>query len=144
MLIPHGTLVLVVDGGGLRLLRNCGTDTAPKLSLIEQQALHNPPSRAFDGGAPGRVFESAGSVRHAYPAADLHQRREDEFAETAYARLRTLGDATAIIIAPPRMLGKLRDLYSREFRHGLVGDIDKDLTHHNAADIANFLRHYRE
>lgn len=41
MIVPHGTLVLVIDGGGMRLLRNSGREPGIRLDLLEQRTFHN-------------------------------------------------------------------------------------------------------
>jgi len=88
MLVPHGALILVVDGSRMQLLRNRGKDSAPELELLTDREQSDPPTRALATDGPGRAFESVGSARHAYASADYHQQREDRFGKKALAALR--------------------------------------------------------
>jgi protein required for attachment to host cells len=146
MLIPHGTLVLVVDGGRMIVLRNRGSETAPDLDVLQENSLHNPPSRTLTTDAPGRSFASSGPGRSAYPDGDVHQRREDRFGREAVALLQSLAgdDTPMILIAPPHMLGDIRAHHDTGMQRRILAEIDKDLTHDSAAEIARFLRAYRQ
>ena len=44
-------------------------------------------------------------------------------------------DEGLIILAPPRFLGWLRDELPKAVRQRLIGEIDKDLTKHEADDV---------
>lgn len=145
MLIPHGALLLVVDGGRMRLLRNRGVATTPELEVIEDETLSNPASHLVTRDAPGRNHESVGPVRHAYPAADPHQRREDRFAQAAMEKLKSAASkgAPVILIAAPRTLGVLRTFKDIHIEKQILAEIDKDLAHHKPTEIAMFLRDYR-
>lgn len=139
MLIPHGTLILVVDGGSSRIMRNAGTPTAPDLNVIEERSLHVPANRDLASDAPGRSFESAGVVRHSYPTTDRHERLEAAFGLEALQRLLDAAkdDTPMILIAPPRMLGILR---SRRRNRAALAEIDKDWTALSCNEIAVLLQ----
>lgn len=144
MLVPHGALILVVDGSRMQLLRNRGKDAKPELETIADREQSDPPTRALAADGPGRSFESAGTVRHAYAATDYHQQREDRFGSKA---LSTLGDhddkgAPVILIAPPHMLGELRKARDAQIEHRTIAEIDKDLTHMRLQEIAAFLHNH--
>ena len=141
MLVPHGALVLVVDGSRMQLLRNRGKDNAPELEIIGEQIQADPPTRALASDGPGRSFESAGSTRHAYATTDYHQQREDRFGEMALAFLQSNGshDAPIVLIAPPHMLGELRKARNTQIERRTIAEIDKDLTHLQAQELAAFL-----
>ena len=146
MLVPHGSLILVADGGSMQLLRNGGTDISPHCELIETRHCDNPLAHADGSERPGRAFESAGVARHAYAADDMHQRRKDEFAGTAFAALRRhlQPGMRVIIVAPPRTMGAIRDHYFPGFDAHLTAEIDRDLAHWRPHEIAHFLQHHRE
>jgi len=139
VLVPHGAIILVADGGGMRLMRNAGSNVAPHLEVIDEHIFHNPATHADGSDRPGRAFESAGVARHAYAGSDTHQRREDAWAEQAYALLRKHREAPAIVIAPPHILGSMRSCYSSDFRRRLIAEIDKDLAHHAPPEVARLL-----
>lgn len=145
MLIPHDTTILVVDGGHVQVLRNRGTDAAPELELLHEQAMKNPPSRAMATDAPGRSFGSAVSKRSAYADTDYHQRREDRFGHEALATVASLGrqNRPLILIAPPRMLGTLRDELDAEVEGQILAEIAKDYAQRDAGDILKLLQSHQ-
>jgi len=135
MLIPHGTLILIADSSGYRLLRNRGSDRSPSLESVESSEreeterpeLHEP------SALPDAAHRVDGSKR-------AHDR---VVAGAAYDVLARHGDAPAIVFAPPRMLGAIRGQYSDAFRSRLLSDFDKDFIHHTPHEIAQFLQHFR-
>lgn len=141
MLVPHGALVLVVDGSRMQLLRNRGKDNAPKLEIIADKTQADPPTRALASDAPGRSFESAELVRHSYATTDYHQQREARFGKKALSVLQSDSDkdAPVILIAPPHMLGALRKARDAHIERRTIAEIDKDLTHLGVHEIAAFL-----
>ena len=145
MLIPHGTLILAVDGGHLRVLRNHGSDAAPALELLREQKLKNPASHVLEEDSPGRSFSSVGPGRSAFEAPDLHQRREDRFGHEAAELIASLAgeDLPVILIAPPRMLGQLRYERDPKFEHRIIAEINKDYAQRSPADILDMLRDYQ-
>ncbi|WP_404477668.1 host attachment protein [Novosphingobium sp. BL-52-GroH] len=145
MLIPHDATILVVDGGHLQVLRNRGTDAAPELELLHEQAMKNPPSRAMGTDAPGRSFGSAVPKRSTYGEADYHQRREDRFGHRALGTVASLGrqDGPLILIAPPHMLGVLREDLDPRVQDRVVAEIAKDFAQRDADDILKLLRSHQ-
>jgi protein required for attachment to host cells len=104
MLIPHGTLVLVLDGRHLRLLRNRGRDTAPDLELV--------PEKAF-GGVGGS-----------------HGDHEEARVRTLVAAIAPMlaGGTPIILVAPPHLLGTLRSELPAPLRRQVIAEIARDLT----------------
>lgn len=145
MLVPHGALILVVDGSRMQLLRNRGKDNAPDLQIVAENAQADPPTRALVSDGPGRSFESFGSARHGYAATDHHQQREDRFGKKALALLQSddSQDVPIILIAPPHMLGELRGARDARIGRRTIAEIDKDLTHLKAHEIAAFLHKHQ-
>ena len=146
MLLPHGLMVLVVDGGRMRLLRNDGSDAAPHLRIVEEAHNDVPPTHLLGADEPGHTFQSAGTGRSAYEAPDLHTRRETEFGIAALGRLeaRTPADAPAVLIAPPQMLGRLRKKLDPALEGRIVAQFDKDLAAQPPAAITGFLRNQKQ
>lgn len=146
MLVPHDTHILVVDGARMQILRNRGQAASLDLEVIQEKTQSNPASHVLEADSPGRTHESSGPGGHAYPAADLHQQREDEFGADALAMLqKTAGpDDGIIIIAPPKMLGQLRPTFDHAFRARIIGEMNKDLAHRPKEEIAMFLRNHQE
>jgi len=144
MLIPHATLVLVIDGSRMQLLRNRGTDASPDLEVVEEDRLDNPATHVLGTEAPGRAHESSGGAHHSYAAPDLHQRREDRFAQGAVESLcrKAAGGVPVVVIAPPIMLGTLRAAYGDRLRDQILLEVDKDLTRRKAGEITMFLHDF--
>ena len=131
MLVPHGTLILVVDSSGFRLLRNRGSDITLALESVASSEGEEA-DRSELPVAPDRA--KPGSKRaHDRSVADL-----------AYHVIEGQCDAPAIVIAPPRMLGAIRSQYSDAFRSRLISDFDKDFIHQTPGAVADFLQHVRE
>ena len=145
MLVPHGALILVVDGSRMQLLRNRGKNNALDLEVITEEAQADPPTRELASDGPGRSFESAGSTRHAYTTTDYHQQREDRFGKKALSLLQSDSnkDAPVILIAPPHMLGELRKARDAQIERRTIAEIDKDLTHLPPQEIAAFIHKYQ-
>jgi protein required for attachment to host cells len=144
MLVPHGTLVMVVDGAKAQLFRNSGADNAPQLALLEAEAQIVPRTSEMGDERPGRSFQSGTVARSAHQTTDFHQIMEDRFAEKAAERLSALikGDARGILIAAPHTLGVMRKHLGAETRKRLIAEIAKDYVDRTATDIAAMLERY--
>ena len=139
MKLARGTLVLVVDGSRMLLMRNSGDAACPDLEVIAHHMLENPSNHAQMSDAPGVVHASVGPGRSTYEEAKPHQANEDRFAIEA---ARILGEATGnpiVVVAPPRTLAVLRRHYDRAVKKKLVAELDKDLTGHPVPEITRLL-----
>jgi len=138
------TWVLIADGGRARLLstaRVAGDDNFVQLAAYDNsEALEAPAST----DRPGRSFESANATRHAVAEySELNKQPKLEFADYLadivnqgavnedYSRL--------MIVAPPTLLGRLRESLSDQAKERLIGSLDKDLTHVGLADLPKHL-----
>jgi len=140
MLLPHGLLVLVLDGSRMQLLRNEGTSAKPQLELLASDHVEHPATHLLGTDRPGRSFGSAGTSRHAYTETDLHERQEAQFALAALNRLVALSEESGVIfVAPPRVLGQLRQEASRSLGGRVVASFDHDLAHRRPQEICAFL-----
>jgi protein required for attachment to host cells len=143
MLVPHGTMIMVLDGAKMALFRNRGKDFSPDLEPVEHSQHHAEKTAALGSDKPGRSFNSKSHGRSAYQSTDYHQVEEDEFAKAATATLNALAaqsDAAFIVVAAPTVLGLMRKHYGADLRTHLIGEIDKDYASRPAADIARLLR----
>lgn len=129
MLMSHGAIVLAVDGGRMRLMRNRGRGRSIDLETIEERLLPNPATHDQSEPQPGRRFESNGPARSAYSSSDVHQRREDVFCREALdAAVSTLGDGKELVlIAPARVMGVLRKRLEQHGKAPVPREIVKDL-----------------
>lgn len=129
MRIPAQIWLMVTDGAHRLLYRNAGSAEAPRFESIESVVQAVPNTADLGSDAPGRAFASSGDRRAAYATPDLHQRAEDEFARETALRLNALLEdqaARAILIAPPRTLGTIRDHLSSRARAALIAEINHD------------------
>lgn len=133
MVLPHGTIVAVVDGAALKLFRNQGVE--PEIRLVEVDH-------------PSITVKNAGSgLRHRNDSSnpDVHRKIEDGFAAASAAELNHMALRGSLdrllIIADPRTLGELRKHFHPVLRAKIVGEVPKDLLDHTIHDIATTIRH---
>lgn len=142
MAIPHNCLVAVADGRKLLLLHNEGDDQFPNLKVIAKEEQDNPPTREQGTDRPGRLGDTS-LGRSAVESTDFHQIEEDRFADNVadilYKRAHAGKFDKLILVAPPRVLGRLRDTLHSEVRQRLIAELDKDLTKHPPAKIEEVL-----
>ena len=131
----HSTItwVLVADGQRARIVENGGPGKGLRPVTPEPLVHPDPPSRDLGTDRPGRVGESVGGARHAIePRTDPHRDEKRRFAHELADRLdRAAGEgafARLILVAPPQMLGDLRDVLTARTRALVAAEIDKDLT----------------
>ncbi len=127
MLIPHGTIIAIVDGAHFTLLRNSGTQAGP---ILEGQALpvldlHGHASGGQHGHMSGR--DPASQVIEAQQGAAVVNWLN---AEVLAHRIEDL-----VIIASPRALGELRPHYHAQLKHVLRGELAKDLVGKTSAEV---------
>lgn len=148
MRVPNGTTVLVADGSRMLLLENRGEAFSPALEVISQRMQDIPPARELSADRPGRAVSSVGSARSAMDETDFHDLAEERFAEEAAeclnAHSRTVNGSGIVVVAPPRMLGKLRQHYQNDVASRLIAEIAKDLTRHPVTEIARLIAEYKE
>lgn len=132
MLIPHGTIIALVDGKNWELWRNTGNEAAPELS-----ALPTPKLDEHNHGSGGRHYSSAGN-----PAGNLLDEDAHAAAVTAWLNREVQAHRIAqlVVIAAPRTLGEMRHHYSKATRQAIVREVSKDLIGRQPADIIAALR----
>ncbi len=118
MLIPHGTVVALVDGKRFILLRNSGTEAEPELTAMPTPALaHNNHSNTGHRSSAGNHADSlVGEDAHAIAAVNWLN------AEVLGHRI-----ADLVVIAAPRTLGELRKHYHKQTVGVLRKELAKDL-----------------
>lgn len=144
MLVPHGSLVMVVDGAHLRLFRNAGSNVAPRLMLIEEEAHTSPRTSSMGTDRAGRVHESATTGRSSHVAPDYHQLEEDRFVTAAADRFTAMlkDDLRGIVIAPPHALGIVRKHLKPDVRQHVLAEIAKDYAERPPAEIVAMLERH--
>jgi protein required for attachment to host cells len=125
--------IVIADGGRGRVLKanNAGRGIAP--ALDHELVADTRPGREINADRPGRTKDRMAQGRHAYePPTDPRENEQIEFARQI-ARLlddeRKQGSYGRLaIIAPPKMLGLLREAMTGEVRDLVSAEIAKDLT----------------
>lgn len=123
--IPEGTLVVVADGGGARILRNTGSDYDVKLKQIEEIDPANLPLSTPAGNQPpevkGEEAEEAGFAKR------LALRLNDDALKHRFEHL--------VLFADAQTLGQIRPLLHKETQSRLLADHAKNLTNGSVEDI---------
>ena len=139
--IPHDAWILVGDGKKGMILRNKGDQVHPHLvldRLIEQE---NPVSGQTDGAAV--LDNDTAEHRTAVEKTDGHQLEETRFAKKMADQLYKTAHSQAfeslIVVAPPRILGVLRESFHPEVKSRILAEIDKTLTQHPVPEIERIL-----
>ena len=141
--LSHNARVLVTDGGRAIVFRNHGQIGKPDLKQFKVYAHDNPPTREQGTDKPARVNESVGNRRSASEQTDYHQQAEDRFVEQIAADMEA--DLKAgefeelIVVAPPVALGVYRKAASQRLQQATLMEINKDLTKHAAAEVAEIV-----
>lgn len=127
MLLPQGATVAVADGEKLKLFRNTGQETTPKLTTMAASAIDQD-----NHGSGGRHHTSAANHDHGQVEEDSHSA-----GVAAMLNQEVLSGAIKhlVVIASPRALGELRKHFSKQLSAVLVGEIAKDLTGHSMVEI---------
>jgi protein required for attachment to host cells len=132
MLLPHGTIVAVIDGRHFELHRNSGSEADPALSSLAAPKLdeHN---------------RGAGTHHHsssANPSGHLLDEDAHVAAAAAWLNAEVQGGKIErlVIIAPPRALGEMRRHYTSQLQRVILKEIAKDLSGRSASDILDAVK----
>lgn len=141
MKIPNATLVLVVDGRKLILLRNHGDEARIDLRIEAEDEQHltrdheQKSDMAGQSPAPGNIGLHGGTMKE----PDYEQQDEDRWAKKAAEILQRRALANdfpaLVVIAPPKTLGVLRQYYHKAVEALLIGELHKEMTDRPVPDI---------
>jgi protein required for attachment to host cells len=138
MLLPHGTVLAIVDGKNFELWRNTGSGAEPKLSSLDA-----PDLEATNFSAGNRLND--GPNRHQARTGDGSNDTLDESAHvvavTDWLNQEVLAHRIdqLIVVADPRSLGEMRRHYHKQLKDVLVADVSKHLSGRPAQDIVQSL-----
>jgi len=121
MLLPHGTLVALIDSHELRLLRNAGTEAVPVLVPVPTPTLAEP-----------RHASGEQRLAEATHAAVI--------AEWLHHQAITRQIDHLILIAPPRVLGEVRRHLSGAVEKIIARELAKDLIGRHETEVLAVLR----
>ena len=131
MLLPHGTVIALIDGKNFELYRNAGNEAEPDLTAVAAPKLdsHN--------------HSTAG--HHSHPGNHANsQVAEDAHAAAAVEWLngQVIGHKieSLVVIAPARTLGEVRRHYHKMTERAVIKELGKDLVGKKADAILTALR----
>ncbi|MFP1644981.1 baeRF12 domain-containing protein [Pontitalea aquivivens] len=142
MLLPKGAWVVVADGEKALVLENTGVPGAPRLAMIARDEA-DPVIIASD--RPGRVHEAAqGEARRsAMEMPDYARLTAERFAgdlvDMLRDRLRRGKFDKVVLVAPPQVLGALRDEMDEGLARHVLAEVHKTLTNHPVPKIAEIV-----
>jgi protein required for attachment to host cells len=131
MLLPHGTLIAIIDGVTFELYRNSGTEAEPELTPEESPKLdssnHSGGSHHSSSGNPGG--HQADEDGHAIAAAE-------------WLNQQVLGHKVndLVVFAAPRTLGEIRKHYHKLTEQALLGEINKSMAGRQPSELIEALR----
>jgi len=140
--LNHNARVLVTDGGRATVFRNAGQVGKPHLEEFKVYHQDNPPTREQGTDKPPRSNNLTGN-RSTIEQTDFHQQAEDRFVQDIAADMEKdlqAGEfAELIVVAPPVALGVYRKAASAKLQQATLAEINKDLTKHKAAEVADIV-----
>jgi protein required for attachment to host cells len=148
--IPRNALVMVADGERAVFLRNVGSPLQPQLTVENVVEQDNPATRELGTDRPTRGADfsanssnNVGAPRSNIEQTDWHQQNEDRFAKGMAENLYQLAHAGRfdhlVIVAPPKVLGTLRQELHKEVLQRLVAEVPKEFAQASVATIQDEL-----
>jgi protein required for attachment to host cells len=125
--------ILVADAARARVFKREGRGLHLVPALERELVALNVPAHEIASDRPGRSFDSAGEGRHAMePPTDPKRHEKQRFAHEVAGLLdqhrRRNAFARLAVVAPPQMLGDLRNAMTDELRKLIETEISKDLS----------------
>jgi len=131
MLLPHGTVIALVDGDNFELYRNSGDEAEPQLTAIDSPKLdaHNHSVSGHHSSAGNHADKLVSEDAHAAAAVD-------------WLNSQVLGHKIdkLVVFAAPRTLGEMRRHYHKQTEHALLKEYHKDLVGKQPAQIIEAMR----
>lgn len=141
--LAHDIWILVADGEKALFLRNEGDAQYPNLRVMRTVRGDNPPTHEQGTDAPGRTGQG-GTPAGAMEETDWHriakERFADEIAERLYGMAHRGDFERIVIVAPPQVLGEMRQKLHKEVEAKVVAEVPKTLTGHPVFDIEKILK----
>lgn len=137
--LEKDTWVVVADGEKAMFLRNTAGAAAPKLTVERVEQQDNPAQGEQVSDRPGRRADHGLGQRSAMEEPDWHQLAKDRFASELSEILKRMVQRGRIkrmvLIAPPRVLGEMRDQLHATVTATIVAQIPKTLTGHPLPEL---------
>lgn len=140
--IPRDCWVVACDGGRALVMRNAGN--AEHLNFIVMDSIIDlePPTRMLGSDREGRVYQSVGNARSKVEQTDWHEQAEERFIDniankvSALARDKDINNL--VLVAPPRVLGRLRKQLAPHVQSLVSAELAKDLVKFEVSDIEKY------
>lgn len=134
VLIADGTRARIFEKGHKKLNNVMGHD------LVNDNLM----DREIYMDKPGRSFESATPMRHAYqPRTDWHEHNKELFAKQICSVLdkacETADFDDLVIISPPKMLGGIRSNLAKQILSKIKAEIAKDVSKLSEYELMQYL-----
>lgn len=131
MLLPHGTVIALIDGKQFEIYRNTGDEAEPELSAQPAPKLdtHNHSGGSHHSSAGNHAGSMVDEDAHAAAAATWLN------GQVLSHKLRDL-----VVIAPPRTLGELRKHFHKLTTRVVIKELGKDLIGKQPDEIIAALR----
>jgi len=137
IMLNRHTWVVVADSEKALFLCNGRDMKNVQLGIIHQMHHSNRATREQGSDRPGRLGRSA------VEDADRHEiskkRFAKEIADALYGYAHRGEFERLVIVAPPLMLGEMRQEFHKEVSDRIVSEIPKTLTNHSTNDIQSIL-----
>lgn len=137
--LSKDTWVLIADGEKALFLQNTTDGTDPYLQVVRKEEQENPPAGEQAANRPGRMSDGPSGHRSAFDDTDWHELEKERFAkdlsEILYKQAHKGRYDRIVLVAPPAVLGDLRDNLHKEVQDKVIGEIPKTLTNHPIDDI---------
>lgn len=126
MLLPHGTVIAVIDARNFRLFRNSGDEAGPELTETATPHLdaHNHSGGSHHGSTATMAQDAHATAAVLWLAQEVQSHRIEHL----------------VLIAAPRALGELRKHYTKALEKALLGELAKDLGEAKGPEILAQLR----
>lgn len=137
--LKNGTWVLIADGEKALFLQNQTDGDDPYLDVFREEEQENPPNRDQAANRRGRFNDGPSVQRSAVDDTDWHELAKERFAhelsQILYKQAHKGHFDSIVLVAPPKILGELRDELHQEVSSKVIGEIPKTLTNHPVDEI---------
>jgi protein required for attachment to host cells len=141
--LAHDIWVLVADGEKALFLRNEGDARYPHLQVVRQMNGDNPPTREQGADRPGRYKDGPNVHNSAMQETDWHRIAKERFADDIAERLYRMAHRgefeRIVLVAPPAVLGEMRQRLHKEVTQRIAAEVPKTLTGHPVNEIERIL-----
>lgn len=138
--LTKGLWVVVADSEKVMILENTGDAQEPVLHEIDRMEAA---AVVMNSDRPGRVHESMQNKRSAHETPDFERLNAEAMVADLMIWLEKQATNGAfeqmVLVAPPQVLGAMRDKMDHGLRARVVAEMDKTLTKHPLAKIAELV-----